>query len=706
MHAPALLPNVPIEALAGAFDQRAATTDLPLPAQAMLTVLRALLPPDTPCELTTEAIARAGGFAPRHVTPNLILLEQAGYIRRVLSAPGRAGTITRHATPLAPTPAPPALPRPRVTPVMRHRAQAPASGSVAGALRDYFRAYPPGTELTTATRELAQAVGASPGQVSLVLGQLIQAGQIERLPGKQLRLRIGASIAAPIEPTHTTRELVEQHLSVHPPGAEVFVSARQIAKVIGRGMAGVVRAMQELEAEGAIRRIIRGRGTLVTILAPLGVSPALPVPPAPLVPELPAPPTPTSLTPAPTRPASTPKRRGPKARTLPQRNPHAALWQHLLASQSGLIPVDWLLSGLTLTVQPDATVLTCQDAARAETARTLHDTLTAALRALELPDTLVIQQAPADNAPPPTPGAVSAYMLLDDPVSALRSALRSLPTITEAEARTLLAQVQAGQAAHERQQTLTHSGADLAAALAQAVAAGRAAWEQLILSHLRQVVGVALRYPSERLPLEERIQAGTLELMHTVARSDGKLVIPFVFFTYRAARRGIWAAIRAEHPIRRPSNSTQVFQAQTRLRERLGRAPTAEEIAQEAGMRVSTVLAVLAAWMEAASLDAPLQPDAERTLGDVLPDDLGRTPEALVLAREEQQTEREALRAALDRLAPHERRVIALRYGLKGPEQSVTEVAFALGWTVRRVRRIEEGALAALRAKMGVQEVD
>jgi RNA polymerase primary sigma factor len=700
MHAPALLPNVPIEALAGAFGQPTTTADLPLPAQAMLIVLRALLPPDTPCELTTEAIARAGGFAPRHVTANLILLEQAGYIRRVLSAPGRAGTITRHATPVPPTPAPPALPRPRAAPVLRHRAQAPTSGSVASALRDYFRVYPPGTELTTATRELAQAIGASPGQVSLVLGQLIQAGQIERLPGKHLRLRIGASIAAPIEPTRTTRELVEQHLSVHPPGAEVFVSARQIAKVIGRGMAGVVRALQELEAEGAIHRTILGRGTLVTILVSLGV------PPAPLVPELPVPPAPTSLTPAPTPPASSPKRRGPKARSLQQRNPHAALWQHLLASQSGLIPVDWLLSGLTLTIQPDTTVLTCVDAARAETARTLHDTLTATLRALKLPDTLVIQQTPADNAPPPIPGAASVSMLLDDPVSALRSALRSLPTITEAEARALLAQVQARQAAQKRQQALAHPGADLAAALAQAVAAGQRAWERLILSHLRQVVGVAVRYPSERLPLEERIQAGMLELMHTIARSDGKLVIPFVFFTYRAARRGIWAAIRAEHPIRRPSNSTQVFQAQTRLRERLGRAPTAEEIAQEAGMRVSTVLAVLAAWMEAASLDAPLQPDAERTLGDVLPDDLGRTPEALVLAREEQQTEREALRAALDRLAPHERRVIALRYGLKGPEQSVTEVAFALGWTVRRVRRIEEGALAALRAKMGVQEVD
>jgi DNA-directed RNA polymerase sigma subunit (sigma70/sigma32) len=166
--------------------------------------------------------------------------------------------------------------------------------------------------------------------------------------------------------------------------------------------------------------------------------------------------------------------------------------------------------------------------------------------------------------------------------------------------------VQAGQAARERRDALLHLSPDLAAALDQAVAVGHTAWERLIVTHLRLVVRIAKRSPSERVSLEERVHAGALGLMQMAAQSDGRLTRPFELLAYGAARNAIRAVLHAAHPIRRPSTSSQVFQAQTQLQAALGRAPTAEEIAATTGMRVATVLTVMAAWAEVASLEAPL----------------------------------------------------------------------------------------------------
>jgi DNA-directed RNA polymerase sigma subunit (sigma70/sigma32) len=88
-------------------------------------------------------------------------------------------------------------------------------------------------------------------------------------------------------------------------------------------------------------------------------------------------------------------------------------------------------------------------------------------------------------------------------------------------------------------------------------------------------------------------------------------------------------------------------------------------------------------------------------LGEVLPSDLAFEPEAVVIAAEEQQRERQALRVALARLDANERRMIALRYGLKGETHGVGEVAAMLGWTMRRVQRVEVSALTALRGRIG-----
>jgi RNA polymerase sigma factor (sigma-70 family) len=96
--------------------------------------------------------------------------------------------------------------------------------------------------------------------------------------------------------------------------------------------------------------------------------------------------------------------------------------------------------------------------------------------------------------------------------------------------------------------------------------------------------------------------------------------------------------------------------------------------------------------LRAAPAGVPLA--GEDDLVDDLADDGGDPSEDV--ARD---ADAAGLAELLDALPEHGRRVVALRYGLEGrPPQSLAEVARELGTSQARVRRIEEHALARLRA--------
>jgi DNA-binding MarR family transcriptional regulator len=453
---------------------------LSLSDQAVLTVLCGLLPVDTPRELSIPQIAAAGGFLHSQVSASLDALERAGLIVRAHSSFGRAPTILRPATPLPARSDPAEAPRPAV----------PRRRSVPALLAAYLGGFAPGTVLSTSLHELGEAVGGfSPNKVGAELGKLELEGLVERLPGPRLKLRICGPIPSP-EPEQDVLNQLSAHLSGRPLGKELGLTVEQLARGIGRSPMSVVRSLRVLEAEGYLRRTLSGRRTGLILLRPLDtVAAALP---------------------APARPTSVPKLPAAK---LP--SPHALLWTHLRTTLPQRPQIDWLLSGLTTTVLADKTILTGVDVVRTTFARALHRTLASALHALELPHVLVIQQAPAESGPALASGALDAALAAGS-VSTLLDAVQALPRLSEAEARALLALVQTGQAAQERQTIRKRCSVELT----EAIARGSAAWERLLLSHVRLVAAIARRLSSERVSLEERVQAGLLGLLEAVAQSD------------------------------------------------------------------------------------------------------------------------------------------------------------------------------------------
>jgi RNA polymerase primary sigma factor len=124
----------------------------------------------------------------------------------------------------------------------------------------------------------------------------------------------------------------------------------------------------------------------------------------------------------------------------------------------------------------------------------------------------------------------------------------------------------------------------------------------------------------------------------------------------------------------------------------LAREPTLAEIAEEAGLPLQQALEVRAAARASTSLDQPIGEQEDAVFGDLVAGD-----EPLPDEQTERRLQNEALERALGALPERDRRVLELRYGLRGEEPHTLEhIGRRLGLTRERVRQIEVDTLARL----------
>jgi len=130
------------------------------------------------------------------------------------------------------------------------------------------------------------------------------------------------------------------------------------------------------------------------------------------------------------------------------------------------------------------------------------------------------------------------------------------------------------------------------------------------------------------------------------------------------------------------------------LTQRLGRAPTPEELAAELDIPVRKVEQMLDVARRPLSLEMPTDDEEESTLGDFVEDiDSPAPPDEVSTAML-----REVLLDILADLPPREVKILQMRYGLlDGQTYTLEEVGRKLGVTRERVRQIEAQALSRLR---------
>jgi len=237
-------------------------------------------------------------------------------------------------------------------------------------------------------------------------------------------------------------------------------------------------------------------------------------------------------------------------------------------------------------------------------------------------------------------------------------------------------------------------------AIARRVQAGdEEAMQELVKRNLRFVISVAKKYQNRGLPLVDLIGEGNVGLMTAARKFDPDHGVKFISYAVWWIRQAILAAVaRLGRSVRVPLNRTadlsRIIKASEALRQDLQREPTPEEIARATSLSVDVVQSLAALNTADLRLDAPLDPEGDRSLVDRFVTEEFASAEDEVI----DQFLSEEIDAALRTLAPRDARVLRLYFGLDGgKEHTLEEIGNVFGVTRERVRQLRDRALKRLR---------
>ena len=256
------------------------------------------------------------------------------------------------------------------------------------------------------------------------------------------------------------------------------------------------------------------------------------------------------------------------------------------------------------------------------------------------------------------------------------------------------------------------------------------AFRRLLEANLRFVISIAKQYLGYGLPLSELIAAGNHGLIEAAKRFDPDRGVKFISYAVWWIRQAIMQAlshqtgavripIKQSHLINRissiysrlyreferePTSEEIAYEytkeiLQKELEKELGREPTEEEIEKrikKEGYKISPeeVEKCLQLCRVPLSLDVPVGENEDTSFVDFLSQHGTADVEERII-NEVLEKEIEDL---LDRLPEKERRVIELRFGLRGEEpRTLREIGEILQISRERVRQLETRALRKLR---------
>ena len=240
-----------------------------------------------------------------------------------------------------------------------------------------------------------------------------------------------------------------------------------------------------------------------------------------------------------------------------------------------------------------------------------------------------------------------------------------LPVLSESEKRQLLLQAHAGDAG---------------------------ARERMVEGNLQLVLSVVQRFAQRGENLDDLFQVGCIGLIKAIDNFDPAQPVRFSTYGVPMIIGEIRRFLRDNNALRvsRSLRDTayRAMQARETLEKQLGREPTMDEIAGEAGLSRREVTAALESVVEPVSLEEPVYTDGGDAMYLI---DQVRDPDG-----EDSWISGLQFRQTVAGLTPREKRIMELRY-LQGKTQM--EVAQEIGISQAQVSRLEKGALSQFRTR-------
>ena len=220
------------------------------------------------------------------------------------------------------------------------------------------------------------------------------------------------------------------------------------------------------------------------------------------------------------------------------------------------------------------------------------------------------------------------------------------------------------------------------------------AFQRLVEANLRFVVSVAKQYQGHGLDLPDLINEGNLGLMKAARKFDPSRGFKFISYAVWWIRQSILQGLSEQArmvrlPLNQVSNINRINKARAAFMQDNEREPTDEELAPLVDLTPAKLAETLRSSGPHLSFDTPFGEDGDGTLLDIIPDDSLLETDAPL--REE--SLRSDLEEVMKVLAPREREILKLAFGIGCRERTLEEIGETYHLTRERVRQLKEKAI-------------